>query len=246
MSSRAGCGVDPSDRLRDMAHLASAVGHHLINSYSTVVSNAELLRTLASSASGGTESRLAGSIVSTALDASRVARSLIAWTREATRPGAFVNSPMEPVDLARIVERVVAQESNETPLAIEWILRIGETPRILGDAPQLEAMLRAIVRNAVEAFGAGAGTVTIRTGIDASDWLFIEIQDDGCGMPQEVQVRATEPFFTTRPGHEGVGLTIAQGIWRRHEGSLAIESQPAHGTTVRLGQAPTARRNTAP
>ena len=43
--------------------------------------------------------------------------------------------------------------------------------------------------------------------------------------------RATEPFFSTKPDHAGVGLTIAQGIWRRHRGSLSIESQPGQGTT---------------
>jgi signal transduction histidine kinase len=53
-------------------------------------------------------------------------------------------------------------------------------------------------------------------------------------MDEATLVRATEPFFSTRPGHLGVGLSIANGIWRRHRGTLSIRSQPDEGTQVRL------------
>ena len=48
----------------------------------------------------------------------------------------------------------------------------------------------------------------------------------------------TEPFFTTKPDRDGVGLTIAQGIWRRHRGALSIDSRPGQGTTIRLSIGP--------
>jgi signal transduction histidine kinase len=57
-------------------------------------------------------------------------------------------------------------------------------------------------------------------------------------MSQEVQRRAGEPFFTTKDGHAGVGLTIAQLIWRRHRGAFSIESSPGGGTRVRLSILP--------
>ncbi len=53
-------------------------------------------------------------------------------------------------------------------------------------------------------------------------------------MPAQVQERAVEPFFTTKSGHAGVGLSIANGIWRRHRGTLALQSQTGEGTRVRL------------
>ncbi len=70
----------------------------------------------------------------------------------------------------------------------------------------------------------------------------MEIRDTGCGMTQEVLKRATEPFFTTKSGRSGVGLTAAHGIWRRHRGALSIESQPGEGTMIRLAvEAPAAQ-----
>ncbi len=66
-------------------------------------------------------------------------------------------------------------------------------------------------------------------------------------MSPDVLRRATEPFFSTKPDRAGVGLTIAQGIWRRHRGSLSIDSQPGQGTTVRLSIGPIApARSVAP
>ena len=74
---------------------------------------------------------------------------------------------------------------------------------------------------------------------DSRDWVTLTIGDSGCGMSQEVQRRAGEPFFSTKEGHAGVGLTIAQLIWRKHRGAFSIESSPGGGTTVRLSILPT-------
>ena len=239
MSSRAGAGVESGERLRDLAHIASSVGHHLINSYSSVVSNAEMLRsTTGSNAPSPDAAALAGSIVSTALEASRVARSLIAWTRDATRHEAAGNTLAQEVDLPSLIHDVVESERASAPTNIDWRLDLKATRLLLADPGHLESMLRALARNAVEALDGQPGFVAYRTGIDASDWVFIEIEDNGRGMTGDVLNRATEPFFTTKSGHAGVGLTIAQGIWRRHQGTMAIESRVGQGTMVRLAHPP--------
>ena len=80
----------------------------------------------------------------------------------------------------------------------------------------------------------GPGTITFTTLVDPRNWVVLEIRDSGCGMTPEVLKRATEPFFTTKPGKSGTGLTVAHGIWRRHRGALSIESQPGEGTMIRL------------
>lgn len=43
-----------------------------------------------------------------------------------------------------------------------------------------------------------------------------------------------EPFFTTKKGRLGIGLSIANGIWRRHRGTLALLTRPGEGVTVRM------------
>ena len=93
------------------------------------------------------------------------------------------------------------------------------------------------VRNSVESLPGGKGTITISTQTAPRNWLAVEIRDDGCGMSAEVMEHALEPFYSTKPDHLGIGLAIARGIWRRHRGTMSVESQPGVGTTVRLSAA---------
>ena len=101
-------------------------------------------------------------------------------------------------------------------------------------------MLGHLLQNAREALPGGAGTIEVSTYTDPRNWLVIAIRDTGCGMSPDVLKRATEPFFSTKPDRGGVGLTIAQGIWRRHRGSLSVDSRPGLETTIRLSIGPIA------
>jgi signal transduction histidine kinase len=99
---------------------------------------------------------------------------------------------------------------------------------------QLVAVLTHLLANAREALPPTGGSISVAVGRDEGGWIFVEVRDTGRGMsPQDVE-RAVEPFFTTKAGHLGVGLSIANGIWRRHKGTLAIRSQLGEGTRVRL------------
>ena len=105
-------------------------------------------------------------------------------------------------------------------MPIEWLFARGAIPTVPGDRFQLRMMLERFFENAVDALAGGPGKIEISTQVDARDWVVVTIHDTGCGMSQEVQRRAAEPFFTTKEDRRGVGLTIAQVIWRRHGGAL--------------------------
>jgi signal transduction histidine kinase len=80
----------------------------------------------------------------------------------------------------------------------------------------------------------GQGLITLRSGEDAeSSW--IEVSDDGPGMPPEVAKRVFEPFFTTK-GTDGTGLGLAMvyATMQRHGGNVSVNTEPGKGTTFRL------------
>ncbi|MBX9932006.1 MAG: hypothetical protein K2Y56_10785, partial [Methylobacterium sp.] len=115
------------------------------------------------------------------------------------------------------------------------------------DSNQLEGVLLNLTVNARDAITSG-GAVTIRTrnvaaaeaatlpGLRRSDYVAIEVQDTGCGMPEAVVQRAFEPFFTTKAVGQGTGLGLSQvfGFVKQSEGHAEIESHLGVGTTVRL------------
>jgi signal transduction histidine kinase len=171
---------------------------------------------------------LADVIVKTALDASAVARRLIDYSRTATATGGG------QVSLDHLASAMVEEERAKARPRIEWRAEVEPVPPIQGNELQIRDMLGHIIANACEAMPPSGGTITIATSRDDRGWVVLEVKDTGQGLPTHHIERAVEPFFTTKAGHFGVGLSIANGIWRRHRGTLAVQSQAGQGTTVRL------------
>lgn len=227
--------AETTERLNNLGHLSAGVGHHVINAFSAIVSNAELLRLKAPILSPVDPMSLADTIVKTALEASTVARRLIDFTRPVTSIEPDRQS-LEPGSLAldRLVDDFVEEQRDNSPPEVEWVTDLQPIPAIRGHAFQLRGMLYHLVSNSLEAIDARGGTIWISTSTDNRGWVVLELRDSGTGMENETMVRAVEPFFSTKPGRLGVGLSIANGIWRRHRGTLSLRSQPDEGTMVRL------------
>lgn len=117
----------------------------------------------------------------------------------------------------------------------------GKLPKIvdeLGAPPTVKAvsaeLVTAFVNLIVNAVDARASIITLRSGTtDTGVW--IEIADNGPGMPPDVSARVFEPFFTTK-GEEGTGLGLAMvhATMTRHGGTIAVDSEVGRGTTFRL------------
>ncbi len=223
------------EKLTDLGHLAGGVGHHVINAFSAIVSNAELLRLKSPSKAGVDPAVLAETIIQTSLEAATVARRLIDFTRPLTTIESRDSAgQIVALTLDRLAGEIVAVEESRGRPGIVWAADLQPVPPIIGHETQLRAMIGHLIANAYEAMPGEGGTVGISTATDTRGWVVLEIRDSGRGMEGEVMRQAVEPFFSTKPSHLGVGLSIANGIWRRHRGTLSIRSQPGEGTTVRL------------
>jgi signal transduction histidine kinase len=118
-------------------------------------------------------------------------------------------------------------------------LRIDATVDVAfqGDSQQLKQVLLNLVQNAAESIGEN-GDIVLRSRRDTmqlrneqADVVVIEVQDNGPGIPAEVQERLFDPFFSTKESGTGLGLAIAARIVDKHEGALVFETQQGRGTT---------------
>ncbi|WP_161602180.1 sensor histidine kinase [Tautonia marina] len=217
------------DRERQLAHLASSVGHHLINAFSAVVSNAEILK-LSNPSDLESDPELAETvdvIVNVSVKASGVARRLIDFTRPSTQP---LDQPVDPVML---LQEVIAAFSQTYP-KVSWIIDCKPVACLNGDPAQLRSMFEYMILNSIEALHTTGGQIIIRSQFDEPEWTSLIIEDDGQGMDAVIQEQALEPFFSTKPGRLGIGLCLANSIWRRHGGTLSILSKPGQGTMLRM------------
>jgi len=85
-----------------------------------------------------------------------------------------------------------------------------------------------LLLNACEACDAGAHVdVSVRR---SDDRIAFVVEDDGAGIDDEAVLRATEPFFTTKPEGTGLGLAITKEIVDHHGGTLVLKARPSGGT----------------
>jgi two-component system, NtrC family, sensor histidine kinase HydH len=107
-------------------------------------------------------------------------------------------------------------------------------PAISADPDQLQQVLVNLLLNACDACDSG-GSITVRVRFASHEnQVTVEIQDDGCGIAEEDLNAVFDPYFTTKKRGEGtgLGLPVAAGIVRNHQGEIALRSQKGEGTTV--------------
>lgn len=119
--------------------------------------------------------------------------------------------------------------------------RLGELPPVECHSGKLNQVFLNILTNAVYAINKRypekkGGELSIETGVNEDETVFIKISDNGIGIPAEIQDKIFEPFFTTKGVGEGTGLgmSIAYNTIARHHGKIEIDSEVGSGTTFKL------------
>ena len=69
---------------------------------------------------------------------------------------------------------------------------------------------------------------------DAHPTAWLAVSDTGAGIPADVLPKLSEPFFTTKPGHLGLGLAISRDIAAKHQGLLSLSNRPGGGAKAVL------------
>jgi two-component system, cell cycle sensor histidine kinase and response regulator CckA len=132
---------------------------------------------------------------------------------------------------------------------IAWKLEL--EPKLFAthvDEAKMQQALVRVIENATESLAHGTGSVTlISRNVEVAEqspetsvrlmpgyYVCVEVRDTGCGISEPTLGRIFEPFFTTKTGHRGLGLAWVYGIITNHGGTVAVSSEPAVGTSLRI------------
>lgn len=122
-----------------------------------------------------------------------------------------------------VLERLCGEE-----VEVELDLAAGDWRADMPDA-DVRLVLRNLVENAVDA--TTRGVIHVQTTAEDGE-VCMRVVDSGDGMSEEVFASAREPFFTTRNGRSGLGLSAVHGLVEAASGTLELDSQPGDGTRV--------------
>ncbi len=228
-----------SQKLESLGSLAAGMAHDFRNLLQAIGGHAELL-------AERDPTPLQARGLETILQAVERGRALTAKLLTFSRDEPLQRSPLE---LDKLLQEVggLLKPSLRGDIQLE-VQSVGKLPRIMADAHQLHQVIMNMVLNAQGAMP-GPGTITLRSGRyelseerafetfrAAGDYLFIEVEDTGRGIPPDLVARIFEPFFTTKERGKGtgLGLSVAYGIVESHGGWIECRSLVGVGTCFRI------------
>ena len=228
-----GNDADPAGgvvRTRAVGLLAAGLAHDLNNMLGGIVATAELLQDRARDPG---DSRDLSAIVDQAVKASGLVRQILAFSRQ-----DLLNPvPGEVGDLLRRMAPVLTALAGPR-VAVE--IGHGASAPVHADPTALERVLVNLVLNARDAIlesGRGSGCIRVESGrippgarpdagrafMPAVPYAVLSVADDGPGVEPAIAARIFEPYFTTRPKGQGLGLSGAFGLVKQSGGFLLLE-----------------------
>lgn len=218
-----------AEKMAALGQTISGVAHELNNPLATILTWAERLSEKMaedSSLRHGLET-----ILSESDRAARIVRNLLTFARKRQTTRAMV-------DINQVVRETLALRAYEqrvSNITVIDALAAG-LPQVFADGHQIQQVLLNLVINAEQAMlsANGRGVLVVRTWHDVQqESVILEINDDGPGIPEDLQPKIFDPFFTTKEVGKGtgLGLTVAYAIVQEHGGRIRLESPPGAGAS---------------
>ncbi len=219
-----------AEKMAALGQTMSGVAHELNNPLGAILALAERLRL-----QGATTPLAAGlrTLHKEAERAARIARQLLTFARKRHTTRLMVPVNEVVAETARLREADLQRAGIGVDLALA-----DDLPDVFADPHQLQQVVLNLLINAEHAMvrEAVGRRITLRTVLEDTDSVRVEVRDDGPGMSEDVLAHIFDPFFTTKDVGEGtgLGLSVAQAIVAEHGGRLFAESSAGNGATFAI------------
>jgi signal transduction histidine kinase/ActR/RegA family two-component response regulator len=217
-----------ADRMRAAGELASGVAHEVNNALVGILGQVESVRSSSDLAA------FRNAIDTVETQAHRI-KAIIRELLGFGRPELPERTRVDLRDLVTNTLTLMEHELKRPGVHVETRFSPGTLP-VLVDRKQIQQVLVNLFTNALHAVEGKPDGELVITVHDNRGAVYIEVQDNGVGIPDDVLSRVFDPFFSTKSKGTGLGLSVSFNIVRAHAGDLTLHSTPGVGTvfTVKL------------
>jgi signal transduction histidine kinase/FixJ family two-component response regulator len=147
------------------------------------------------------------------------------------RPGTTAPQKVDPAEMLQYILNLMSKQLSESNIKVNLDFP-GTIPTIIAVGSQIQQVFINLILNAADAMPEGGSLdITARAFDDGVEVLF---QDHGHGIPGEQQSNIFEPFFSTKDGGTGLGLTVSYNIITAHGGALELLTERGSGACFRI------------
>ncbi|MFK8001531.1 MAG: ATP-binding protein, partial [Polyangiales bacterium] len=245
-----------AQKMETVGVLAGGIAHDFNNLLTAFTNCTRLAMEDIAEGRGGEAQERLGEALEVTDRAAALTRQLLTFSRRQTIQTRSFDFGELVTNIIKLLRRLLPES-----IRIHWKTP-DETLPIHGDPGQLEQVIVNLCVNAGDAMPNG-GSLELQAssfslsaskgaeyGLPQGAYVRLSIADTGRGMPPEVALRATEPFYTTKKKGEGtgLGLSMAYEIVDQHDGLLSVESEVGTGTTISvfLPRGPELAKSSAP
>ncbi len=227
-----------SKRIAALGQLAAGVAHEIRNPLNTIAMTAQHLKELFS------QKEIKSQDIEETREFLNIVNYEIEQLRHIAEQFLTLNRPqqlnLEPTHLNELLDRVLAEFTLTMENANVQVVRNYENlPHLKLDAGLIRQAIFNFVRNSIQAMPKG-GSIYITTELEKTigdaRQVALEIRDTGIGIPDEIQERIFDAYFTTKEkeGGMGLGLAISHQIITAHQGEVEFKSQVGMGTAFKI------------
>ncbi len=230
--------IQQAHKMEAVGTLAGGIAHDFNNILGIIVGNAELALS-DPMLQGGTQMSLE-EIRTASIRARDVVRQILTFTR-------YTDPRLEPVRMDVLVEEAMRLVRSTIPTSVDIQVDLPQEPAVVAaDSSKVHQILINLSTNAFHAMRESGGRLAVRLenvqidppglledpDLEPGPYVRLEVRDTGHGIPDDIQKRIFDPYFTTKDVDEGsgMGLSVVQGIVKSHGGGISMRSRPGAGT----------------
>lgn len=157
---------------------------------------------------------------------------------DSSKPSVGTMTPISLKDVGSAALDLVTSKGRQKGIEMTKDFSV-DGDMVMADPSSLRQVVLNILLNAIDAIDQEQHQKRIRLGVyNSQGKVWIEVEDNGKGMSEEIRKNVFKPFYTTKTHGFGLGLTVSGEILNEHDATTRIESEPGEGTKFAIGFSP--------